>query len=45
MLFGGIECIPLIASKYGEIQVEQVYLFNKTNGYQKQFLSKQIKLY
>ena len=45
MLVGDIGCIGLIAKKYGNIQVESVYIFNKTNPYQKQHLAKQIKIY
>ena len=45
MLLGTYETIPIIGAKYGEIQIEQVFIFNKTNAYQKQFLSKLIKIY
>jgi hypothetical protein len=42
---GNLDCIPAIAAKYGEIQVEQVYLFNKSSSYQKAYLTKQIKIF
>lgn len=42
---GSFEAIPILGGKYGEIQVEQVFIFNKTNAYQKQFLTKLIKIY
>jgi hypothetical protein len=42
---GSIDCVHLIAKKYGEVQIEIVYKFNKQNYYQKQFLSKQIKIF
>ena len=31
--------------KYGQVQIEMVYIFNKTNPYQKTFLTKQIKIF
>ncbi len=33
---GSIDCVHLIAKKYGEVQIEIVYKFNKQNYYQKQ---------
>lgn len=45
MLLGSFEAIPMIGAKYGEIQIEQVFIFSKGNAYQKQFLSKLIKIY
>lgn len=44
-LIGQIGCIESIVRKYGAVQIEMVYLFNKTNPYQKQFLTKQIKIF
>lgn len=44
-LIGDIGCIEVIGRKYGNIQVETVYKFNKSNPYQKHYLSKQIKIY
>ena len=38
-------CIENIVRKYGQVQIEMVYIFNKTNPYQKTFLTKQIKIF
>lgn len=40
-----MECIENIVRKYGQVQIEMVYIFNKSNPYQKQFLAKQIKIF
>ena len=35
----------MIAQKYGEIQIEMAYLFDRANHKQKKFLVKQIKVF
>jgi hypothetical protein len=45
ILLGDIGCVDLIARKYGSVQIETVFHFNKMNPYQKQYLIKQLKIY
>lgn len=45
ILIGQISCVENIVRKYGQIQIEMSYIFNKTNPYQKQFLAKQVKIF
>lgn len=42
---GQINCMENIVRKYGQVQIEMTYIFNKNNPYQKQFLAKQIKIF
>ncbi len=42
---GSIECVHLISKKYKDVQIELIYIFNKQNYYQKQYLAKQIKIF
>lgn len=45
VLLGNIGCVENIVRKYGQVQVQMTYIFNKTNPYQKQFLAKQVKIF
>lgn len=45
MLIGNIDCVEIIYKKYGAVQIHQIYIFDKINPYQKQFLTKKMKVY
>lgn len=45
MLIGPLNCLATIVQKYGSIQVDQLFVFDRSNPYQKQWLAKKIKQY